>query len=80
MNITWCKEMEQRRKLQIYSEEYGRDIHWDVAKNRDVRECMRFEASYSIRNVLLRPYGISREVYAYNEVTGDVDFGLEQGL
>ena len=41
---------------------------------------MRFEASRSVRNVLLRLYGISREVYAYNEVTGDVDFGLDQGL
>ena len=76
-----CKKMEERRKLQRCLRELGRDIQAGCYKKAgDVRGCMRSEASHSIRNVLLRPYDISREVYAYNEVTGDVDFGLEQGL
>ena len=39
-------------------------------RKRDVRGFMRFEASHSVRNILLRPCG------AYNVLTGDGGLAL----
>ena len=39
MKLTCCKKMEERRKLQRYLKELGRDIYGDVAKEKE--RCQR---------------------------------------